>query len=270
MENKIKSCSYDAWYDALRRTNQAVRSCIIPLEQDFVDFLLKGEFMIKDNMFPDLELKVKEALRDLGGHAFVKLNFTAPTDAQWIGAQRTLEIQEFNDVLYLLKASTRVLLDVTQPFGEEIEGIKPVMVLKKYFDYKRDREFRVFQKKKGLRLISSRYNDVPCRISKDDVEKIVDEFIDHVSDIIPEDELIFDVYISPRMRIHMMDIAPWNHATSPSMFTWEEIENMDHNETRLCEECIICPLEDPSVPIELTGGASLDEIIEAMKKLEEL
>ena len=50
----------------------------------------------------------------------------------------------------------------------------------------------------------------------------------------------------------------------------EEIENMDHNETRLCEECIICPLEDPSVPIELTGGASLDEIIEAMKKLEEL
>ncbi|OHS98509.1 D123 family protein [Tritrichomonas foetus] len=270
MENTIKCCSYDNWYESLRKTNQAVRSQIIPLPDDFIEFLLTGEFLIEENMFPDLEAKVKEALRDLGGHAFVKLNFTAPLDAQWIGSQRTMEIKEFQDIIYILKASTRVLLDITQPFGEKVEGIKPILVLKKYFDYRRDREFRVFQKTKGLRFISSRYDDVPCHIEEEEVNKLINEFINHVSEIIKEENLIFDVYISPKMRIHLVDVAPWNDATSAAMFTWEEIKEMNNCETRLCHECVIHPVEDPAVPVELTGGASLDEIIKAMKELENL
>ena len=49
------------------------------------------------------------------------------------------------------------------------------------------------------------------------------------------------------------------------MFTWPEIEEMTQNETRICDKCVIRPLEDPPVPIELTGGASLAELLEAMK-----
>ena len=265
MENVLKNCSFDGWYDALREKNKTVRSEIIPLPDDFVQFLLDGEFIMEDEMFPELEAKVASAIKEIGGHAFVKLNYTAPTDAQWIGPQRTLEVQNFKDIIYLMKASTRVLLDLTSPFGHSVEGIKPILVLKKYFDYKRDREFRVFQKHKGLRFISSRYDDVPCHISKDDVEKLINEFADYVSDIIPFDNLIFDIYISPKMRTHLVDVAPWNDATSASMFTWPEIEEMSQNETRICTQCVIRPLEDPPVPIELTGGASLTELLEAMK-----
>ncbi|KAH0787345.1 cell division cycle protein [Histomonas meleagridis] len=266
---EIGRCSFDNWYPIFRK--DTVRGYFIPIPNDFKEFLMKGEFIVDEQMFPDLCAKVKNAISDLNGTAFVKLNFTAPTDAQWIGPQRTMEVKTFEDVIYLLKASTRVLVDLTKPFGEEFtETLNPIIVLKKYFNYKRDREFRVFYKTPKEYWVSSRYGDVPCKIDEKDIQNCIQNFIDKYAETLGDSHLILDLYISPKMRTHLVDIAPWNDATSSCLFDWDDIKNMSGIKVKVSTDVFVYPKEDPAVPVELMGGASLEEIIEAMKKLEEL
>lgn len=269
MNHVIKSCSFENWYDKLHKNKKTVRSKYLPIPNEIIQFLLEDRFRMQDQFFPDFAKIVNESIKELGGYAFVKLNFTAPTDAQWIGPQRTLKVQNFTDIIFLLKGSTRVLLDLTKPFGEEIDDIQPILVLKKYFSYYRDREFRVFQKNRNLRCISSRYCETPCSLAQEEVGALVNEFSNELSDIFPFDNLIFDIYISPKKKLHLIDVAPWNLTASTSRFSWEEIENMDHNEIRLCNELTIRPIEDQACPLELINGTSLDEILQSMKALDE-
>jgi hypothetical protein len=138
----IRRCSFDQWYPIF--TKDTIRSCTIDLPSDFQEFLLEGEFVVEDGMFPAFARSVDNAIEWLGGRAFCKLNFTAPTDAQWMGMNRSLMVKSFQDMIYFLKASTRVLVDITTPFGESPNPCKPILVLKRWFDYDTDREFRVF------------------------------------------------------------------------------------------------------------------------------
>ena len=262
----IRKCSFERWYDVFRK--RTVRSLVIDMSDEFRKFLLDGEFIVDEGMFPDLRRAVDQGIEELGGRAFVKLNFTAPMDAQWASRDRTMLVRNFDDALYLLKASTRVLIDMTSPFGVEMKVDRPIIVLKKWFSYARNREFRVFVRKPGACAITSRYCDVPGDLSCEEVENLIRPFIDEAVADFPEEKVIFDVYISPKLRVHIVDIQPWNMTADTGMFTWDELVVVNECETRVCTTARVVPTED-SAPVELQDGMSLDAMIESMKEFEQ-
>lgn len=268
MESTILKCSFDQWYPVFRK--DTVRGASIALPDNFVDYLLTGEFVVDTSIFPDLAAEFARAARELGPCVFVKLNFSAPTDAQWIGPQRTLDVRTFEEAMYLLKASTRVMLDLTQPFGVcTCSNLTPVLVLKKSFDYKRGREFRVFLRDTSTYWVSSRYCDVPCEIDECTVTQKVSDLITKYRDYFSSGMFIIDLYISPKIRCHVVDLAPWNDATAPGMFEWADIRGMDSVRVSLAGDTLILPREEPPVPVELLGDATLDEIIASMNSSED-
>lgn len=266
MEAVIRKCSFENWYHILRQ--DTVRSVIIPLPDDFKEYMLNGEFIIEDSQFPELEQQVSQAIDELGGKAFGKLNFTAPTDSAWIGTNRSLEITSFNDFVYLFKASTRILIDIKKPFGLESLDIKPYIVLKRWFTYKENREFRIFMKNKDLFFVCSRYVDIPCEIDDEIIEEKAATLVSIVVDKIHPTEMIIDMYISPKLRPHFIDIAPWNRASSALLYDWDELNTLESIEIRRGGECGIQPSPDPAVPQEMLGGASLEDILKSLKDFE--
>ena len=263
----IRKCSFERWYDVFRK--RTVPSVVIDMDDEFRKFLLHGEFILDEGMFPELKRAVEKGIEELGGRAFVKLNFTAPTDAQWSSQNRTLLVRNFDDVLYLLMGSTRVLIDLTRPFGVEMAVERPILVLKKWFSYFRNREFRVFVKGPGAYAITSRYCDVPADLSCEQVDNLIRPFIDEALTDFPDEKVIFDTYISPKLRVHIVDIQPWNITANTGMFTWDEIEIVNACETRVCTEARVAPPEDSAMPVELQDGTSLAAMIESLKEFEQ-
>ena len=265
MEEIIKKCSFENWYPVLR--DNTIRAKIIEMPEDFKDYLVNSDFIVEDGQFPELERKVNEAIEDLHGSTFIKLNFTAPTDAQWIAPNRSLELHSFNDVIHVLKASTRVMLDLSKPFNHECD-VKPVIVLKRYFHYKSNREFRIFMRDREHFYVSSRNTSVPYQMDEEDVEEICDKMVEAVSRKLHPTRMIIDVYISPKMEPHIIDVAPWSKVSNALLFDWVELEHLDECEVRLSKEMSVQPAEDPAVPAEMMDGKTLDELIKSFKDYE--
>jgi hypothetical protein len=267
MQELIQRCSFENWYPIFRQ--DTIRSKVIDLPADVQEYLLDGEFIVTDDMLPEFQSAVAEGISELGGRVFPKLNFTSPTDATWMGTNRQLKVTCFRDLIFILKASTRILLDIVRPFGVPGSLGRRILVLKRWFDYLPDREFRVFFKMPEIYCTTSRYCDIPCRLDADDVDNLLDAFIDRVIPLFPFAEVILDLYISPKRRVHVVDIAPWNDAASYGMFSAQEIREMTRCETRLCNEVRIEPLEDPAVPLEMQGGTTLREILDSLKAFDD-
>lgn len=68
--------------------------------------------------FPEFHGLIKEAIRDLGGNVFPKLNWSSPRDASWIGFGNSLQCSCPAQVWTLLKSSDFVTHDLTQPFKD--------------------------------------------------------------------------------------------------------------------------------------------------------
>jgi hypothetical protein len=79
------------------------------------------------------------------------------------------------------------------------------------------------------------------------------------------EKVILDLYISPKKRVHIVDHGRWNVAASTSLFRLSEIKECTEREYRICDTVRILPVEEPAIPIELQGGASLQDILDSTK-----
>lgn len=267
MEEIIQKCSFDKWYPILR--DDTIRSKIIELPDDFKEFLLFHEFIIEDGKFKDLEKRVNDAIDELGGVAFPKLNFTAPTDSNWIGFGKSIEVRSFKDLVYVFKASTRMLIDITCPFNVQNVEIKPIIVLKKWFNYKVNREFRIFMRDSEHFFVSSRNISVPYYLTQEEVREGAQTMVNLISQKIHPYRIIIDFYISPKMRPHVIDIAPWTDVTSPLLYSWSELELLAQTEVRLTTDLNVQPPEDAAVPSDMADGRKLEEIMASLKEFKD-
>ena len=105
--------------------------------------------------FPELETDIAEAIEELGGSVFPKLNWSSPKDASWIALSGTLKCTNAADIFLLLKSSDFVMHDLSQAFehcyvGEgTLEDLpkRPErfqLVLRKWYELSPSMEFRCF------------------------------------------------------------------------------------------------------------------------------
>jgi hypothetical protein len=107
--------------------------------------------------FPDLHHSLLQAISDLGGSVFPKLNWSSPKDASWIALDGTLRCRTPNEIFLLLKSSDFIMHDLNHAYegveGGLMEGSRPekcVLFLRKWCDLIPSMEFRCFVKDRTI------------------------------------------------------------------------------------------------------------------------
>jgi hypothetical protein len=118
--------------------------------------------------FPDLNVKIEQAIDQLGGAVLPKLNWSAPKDGTWIN-EGTLKCQTAGDVYILLKSSDFICHDLTHAFSNcvsedndkdqryqndhahsKLHDLQYYLVLRKWCNLHVSMEFRCFVSGKSL------------------------------------------------------------------------------------------------------------------------
>lgn len=118
--------------------------------------------------FPELQQQLQTILEKYNNECFVKLNWSAPTDAVFMLLNNSPKCTSVHDIFLLLKSSNRVIFDLEEMFKDchlaekitndedenDIENLAsstttspsfdPVLVVKKWANLNPSQEFRVF------------------------------------------------------------------------------------------------------------------------------
>lgn len=274
-QKHILNCQLHSWYNNFK--NCSIRSEVIPLQTEFIDYLNQDGVVLPSNEneeenevhyysdsesesedwsaaeecnaatatapdFRELTKKIKDAIEDLGGEVFPKLNWSAPRDAAWISYNGTLKCATPSDVYLLLKSSDRVSHDINHPFrkcedGEDdtlLESSGYVLVLRRWLEISSSTEFRCFVKKGNIIAISQRdtashYPHIAQNY--DEIHsKIKDFFHKKISGKFPDNNYVFDMYFKSNNVIKLVDFNPFGEITDPLLFTWDELSHVEPDE----------------------------------------
>lgn len=201
--------------------------------------------------FREFHEAIQREIDALGGKVVPKLNWSAPKDAVWISADRTMKCREPGDIYLLLKSSDFVNHDLgghafdacdDTPKGQrrKLESEECVLVLKKWFDARPSLEFRCFVTGKRLRAISQRDPnpyDFLAEKRAQIVELATRLFDKELSPKFELDNYAYDVYLSfDQDKVWLMDISPCSPSTDGLLFRWQELlafDDQDPVELRL-------------------------------------
>eukprot|EP00892_Ulva_mutabilis_P004094 jgi/Ulvmu1/2056/UM120_0052.1 len=207
--------------------------------------------------------RVNSAIRSLGGRVVPKLNWSAPVDAQWI-SPTGLSCQNADEILLLLKSSDRAAHDlacvhqlqqgmhVKQPSapagdvssspqdpadpGNQSLAVRPQLVLKRYHEMDHGMEFRCFVHSGCLAGISQRdpTQQFPGLLDEQPAIKaaLLEFYASSIASRFQSTSYVYDVYVTPKKRVWLLDINPAGGTTQPLLFTWPELraaaERMQH------------------------------------------
>ncbi|XP_071499436.1 translation initiation factor eIF2 assembly protein-like [Diadema antillarum] len=309
---QVLNCSFSSWYSNF--IEHTIESEIIKLPQSFIDYLhadgiylprSKDELQCQQNTreepsknapsFPELQVKVERAIKQLGGAVFPKLNWSAPRDASWIAFGNSLKCQTFNDIILLLKSSDFVTHDLTQPFetcSEEDTAAGQVqyeLVLRRWKEIVPSMEFRVFVANQEVVAISQRdiSSFFPCipPMENDLTYEIVNFHDRYVSCSFPDDHYVFDIFRKSEGEYLILDFNPFNEVTDPLLFTWTELRGARDGLPQYVGDCQFrCIQEEAGVQpsaylaysmptdfVDLTTGTDAAKLVDflKMKKKEE-
>jgi hypothetical protein len=203
---EVLACQFTSWYDDFRVNT--IRSIVIPLEEDFLKYIVSdgltlpvgtnvsscAKFATTQSCdwscsnddddsdddssavdgsheyysFPDLNVKIEQAIDQLGGAVLPKLNWSAPKDGSWIN-EGTLKCQTAGDVYILLKSSDFICHDLIHAFSNcvsedndtdqryqndhehsKLHDLQYYLVLRKWCNLHVSMEFRCFVSDKSL------------------------------------------------------------------------------------------------------------------------
>ncbi|XP_060069188.1 cell division cycle protein 123 homolog [Ylistrum balloti] len=262
----VLNCTFSAWYPKFK--DVTIKSYILPLPKEFLDYLqadgivlpeqcvaaggkhdeddIEGEELDVDwesadisetkmPSFPEFESLTKKIIKNLGGSAFPKLNWSAPRDATWISFDKTLRCTCPSDVYLLLKSSEFITHDLTQPFShcKDCENSNNVtvsyeLILRKWQSLASGMEFRCFVRNGNLIAICQRNHTEHYEFiskMKDEIVSDIKAFFYHmVAGKFPSKNYVFDVYRRDKGKLLLIDFNPFGAVTDGLLFTWKELE----------------------------------------------
>eukprot|EP00794_Sanderia_malayensis_P006883 gene6883-7658_t len=185
--------------------------------------------------FPELQAEVNEAIKELSGAVFPKLNWSCPKDARWISADGTLKCRSFSDICLLLKSSDFIMHDLTNAFEfcedstERLPTDSFELVLRKWTEISPAAEFRCFVKKDRLIAITQRdttnfYDFLLANSHK--VHRDITEFFKmKIQSKFVESSFVFDIWRYGDGKLTLIDVNPFSAVTDSLLFTWQELRD---------------------------------------------
>lgn len=262
-QQHVANCSFSSWYPRFK--NVTIPSKTISLPKEFIDYLnadsivLPGKPCTSSNAddesdseewqnreedpdletaeapeFNDVETKIKEAVSDLGGSVFPKLNWSAPKDASWITHNGTIRCKNSDDLYLLLKSSDIIAEELSNPFAhcEDNEGNTEVqydLVLRKWMDIYPGMEFRCFVKDQELLAISQRDISSYYPFIKDNQDDIITDILsfyeNKIADVFQDSCYVFDIYRYAEEKVLLIDFSPFGPPTNPLLFSWADFSD---------------------------------------------
>lgn len=237
------ACSITTWYEAHKALT--FKTVIIPLPALFIDWLgSDGPCMLPRTKrgaratartrmddddcelsdaeddgaaphFPVLEGDVDAAVAAVGGAAFVKLNWSAPQDAAWLGP---LKCESAGDVFALLAASSLVKQDVAR-------AATVVLAVRRFAAVEASREFRCFWLDGQLvaacqRHVDTVFRDLADEVVLSEVRSRLRAFFDR-SLSLPA-HCVVDVVVEARST-YLVDVNVAAQRTDPLLFAWADV-----------------------------------------------
>jgi len=191
--------------------------------------------------FPELDAEIRSAIQEFGA-VFPKLNFTSPRDAAWaISDPAPLKCTTPADVYVLLKSSDfinhdidpRLVFEDCHDLGSTDIPYELELVLKKWYNVERSREFRCFVRDANLIAVTQRdkYNfyeflgDLSTRAA---IRRCIQSFwSEHIKSSWFTDSYSFDLILSRDFsRGYLVDFNPFHTKTDPLLFSYEELEQL--------------------------------------------
>ncbi|KAJ2787801.1 hypothetical protein GGI15_000433 [Coemansia interrupta] len=266
----VLSCAFSAWYSKLRHVT--FKSVVIkPLDSYFIEYLGSDGIVLpgddeapkfgnrledddgsdwsdydendsdeKPKMTVNIDAvaaEIRQAISDLGGKVFPRMNWSAPTDASWMSCDKTLQCRNLSEVLTLLKSSDKITEDIDGSSfisRDEMGEWEHELVLRQWCNLFPSMEFRCFVREHELVAISQiemqHYEFLDSM--KDDIDsKITELFEGHVREAIDPENYCFDVYITQESgRTYVMDVKPWSAKVDSCLYLWQEILELKEGE----------------------------------------
>ncbi|KAI9007937.1 D123-domain-containing protein [Phycomyces nitens] len=293
---------------------------IIPLSDAFIDYLREDGIYLPDDGqpqsatieeidsddeatffedtqtrkpdFPQVESFIRETIQEFGA-VFPKLNWSSPRDAAWITATQSLQCTSPFDVFLLLKSSDFINHDINHAYDNCSDAPKSrktyYLALRKWYDLQPSMEFRCFVKDNRLIGITQRdVNFYPfLHEIKEDIEgHIHDFFEDHILDVFPSKNYVFDVYLrrTPH-KVYLVDFNPYSTTTDSLLYDWTElndfqvgkqepeiriIESQEEANRNACNAPRFATNMVPKDVIELSDGKSIAAFAEEFQRAMEL
>ncbi|KAJ4975092.1 hypothetical protein NE237_000198 [Protea cynaroides] len=316
-EAEVNRCQIQEWYPKFKSVS--IKTLIHELPEPFVYYLLEesGPFILPQSIsgddalpqrihnpeeeedyevsegsgdesespppapcFPELELKIKESIKTLGGAVFPKLNWSAPKDSAWIATTGTLRCSSFSEIALLLRSSDTLIHDLCHAYdscSDKTSSRPPTFFLalrKWYPSLLPEMEFRCFVRDRRLIGISQREVTVFYPVIQDkkhELEASICEFFwDNVQPRFESENYTFDVYVTRAGRVKLVDFNPWGAFTLPMLFSWEELEQSfgeegDNVDFRIIESrCTVRPGLKTAVPydyLDISPGSGWDQFL---------
>lgn len=182
--------------------------------------------------FPELDAQISQALADLGGTVFPKLNWSCPLDAAWMNAG-SLKCYSLADVYVLLKASDRVMWDVEcmlQGTGRDKNRPDCVtLVLRKWANLLPSMEFRVFVQHNSIvgmcqRDCSTFYDFLAQESETEAIAELLEAFCRaNLLLRLPLESFAADLFVDKKKRVWVVDVNVFGPPTSALLFDWPEL-----------------------------------------------
>ncbi len=204
--------------DAFRVQNyyQKFSHCSLPaefvmLQPEEVAALAAGE--TEGEVVKGVIRRISEAMRHFYGKRFISVDFCAPTDCPRYLSSKHGSVASAESGWYSL---------VTSPKIRELAaaGLVECICVRAFRTFDVPREFRLFVKNGKLAAMSQRFLIRHFRrLEKrtDEYWKLADDFIQSISGLLPETDIVVDIYITSRKKVIMIDLNPWGEPTDPLM-----------------------------------------------------
>ncbi|CAI2373925.1 unnamed protein product [Moneuplotes crassus] len=298
----VDNCQIQCWYPQFKKITFKVK--IIELPSEFRNYLEEdGVFMpqnyyVEDDQdsnsdeesiesedktpkydFSALEEEIKATVDEYDEKVFIKLNWSAPRDANWLVPN--LHCESTQEIYSLLKSSVFISHDVSAAYQGCVdhEGNsapeKLYLALKKYHHNvrtHRENEFRCFVKENTLICVTQRDTQVYYPSLETQLEQfkplILDFFNDHLQGHFADPSFVFDIYIDipPNNKVWLVDFNPWHSKTDPGLLDWSEVmahPTSDPVEWRIITEETGVRANEMSqykVPAEIVEAPNSDEV----------
>ena len=238
-----EACSIAAWYDAHK--NVTFKTVLVPLPSNVVAWLRSDgpcvlprtkygarvtartqnrddycELSDSDDEgnaphFPAVEGEIDAAIAAVGGSAFVKLNWSAPRDAAWLGS---LECATAGDAFALLAASSLVKDDAAR-------ALNVVLAVRRFVSVEPSREFRCFVLDGRLvaacqRRVDTVFRDLSDESTLSDMRARLRAFFDRALRL--PTHCVVDVVIE-RRSTYLVDVNVAAQRTDPLLFDWGDV-----------------------------------------------
>lgn len=260
-------CSIATWYPVFRR--HTVKSLMVPVPDEVIKYLEEDGIVLpleatptarhtssrneedsdeeidwseeeqvemKPPFFPEFSKSLENAIYEYGGEVFIKLNWSAPTDAAWITPQKSLKCSSLEDIYLLLKSSNKIAQDLehlNKQVKKESGSPSVCLVLRKWLDIHPGTEFRCFVAQNKLLGITQRdcteYHSHLAQSKHDIIEDIMKFFEDNIKGKFGLSTFVFDVVRTERQKIKLIDFGMFNSKYTKSyLFSWEELHQLSY------------------------------------------